>query len=237
MQKAKSNKKLVIIVMGPPSSGKGTQAELLAEKFNLYHMESSEIIEANFANAKKGDFVKVKGKKYFLVDEKQIRDSGGLMSFPLITFWMTNKIKELAKKGKGIVASGWPRSLYEVNEETPLLKKLYGKNNVRVILLELSEKEVIWRGTHRRTCELMRHPTLYSKETAKLKKCPFDGSRLLIRKDDTTEAIRVRLKRYREDTLPVVDAFKKQGIEIKKINGSPPPAIIFKNILKTLNLK
>lgn len=233
----RDNKKMVIIVMGPPSSGKGTQAELLAEKFNLYHMESSEIIEANFANAKKGDFVRVKGKKYFLSNEKRIRNSGGLMSFPLIAFWMTNKIKELASEGKGIVASGWPRSLYEINEEAPLLKKLYGGKSVKVILLELSEKEVIWRGTRRKTCELMRHPVLYSKETNKLKKCPFDGSKLLIRKDDTPEAIRVRLKKYREDTLPVVDAFKKQKIEIKKINGSPPPAVVFKNILDVLNLK
>jgi len=232
-----SNNPKVIFVMGPPGSGKGTQAELLAEKFNLSHVESSEIIEKNFAKAKKGDFVLVKGKKYFLSEEKKLRNSGGLMSFPLIAFWMVNKIKELAKESKGIVSSGWPRSLYEIKEETPILKKFYGKKNIKVILLELSDKEVIWRNTHRKTCELMRHPILFTKETEKLKKCPFDGSKLLIRKDDTPESIKIRLAKYQEDTLPVVTYLKKQGIEVKIINGSPPPAVVFKNILKSLNLK
>ena len=54
----------VIIIIGPPGSGKGTQAELLAENLNLYHFETSEIIEKNLAEAKKGDFVKVGDKKY-----------------------------------------------------------------------------------------------------------------------------------------------------------------------------
>ena len=84
--------------MGPPGSGKGTQAELLAEKFNLYHLETSEIIEKNFANIKKSDFVKVGGKKYFLWEERKLRQSGKLMSPPLIFFWVKEKIKNWSKK-------------------------------------------------------------------------------------------------------------------------------------------
>jgi len=226
--------KLVIILLGPPGSGKGTQAELLAEKFDLCHVESSEIIEKYLANAKKGDYVIVEGKKYFLLEEKKLRESGRLTSFPLITFWMTSKIKELAKEGKGIVASGWPRSLYEIKEEMPIFERFYGKKNIKVILIELSDREVIWRNTHRKTCELMRHPILYSKETAKLTRCPFDGSKLLIRKDDTPEAIKLRLREYRKNTLPLVDYFKRQGIKVKKINGEQSVADVFKNILKAL---
>jgi len=226
--------KLVIILLGPPGSGKGTQAELLAEKFDLCHVESSEIIEKHLANAKKGDYVIVKGKKYFLLEEKKLRESGRLTSFPLITFWMTSRIKELAKEGKGIVASGWPRSLYEIKEEMPIFERFYGKKNIKVILIELSDKEVIRRNTHRKTCELMRHPILYSKETAKLTRCPFDGSKLLIRKDDNPEAIKLRLREYRKNTLPLVDYFKKQGLKVKKINGEQSVADVFKNILKAL---
>jgi adenylate kinase len=226
--------KLVIILLGPPGSGKGTQAELLAEKFDLCHVESSEIIEKHLANAKKGDYVIIKGKKYFLLEEKKLRESGRLTSFPLITFWMTSKIKELAKEGKGIVASGWPRSLYEIKEEMPIFERFYGKKNIKVILIKLSDKEVIRRNTHRKTCELMRHPILYSKETAKLTRCPFDGSKLLIRKDDNPEAIKLRLREYRKNTLPLVDYFKKQGLKVKKINGEQSVADVFKDILKAL---
>ena len=228
------SEKSVIILFGPPGSGKGTQAELLAEKLNFCHVESSEIIEKHLAKAKKDNFVIVKGKKYFLLEEKKLREGGKLTSFPLITFWMTSKIKELVKEDKGIVASGWPRSLYEIKEEMPIFKKFYGKKNIKVILIELNDKEVIWRNTHRKTCELMRHPILFSKETAKFTRCPFDGSKLLVRKDDTPDVVKVRLKEYRKNTLPLINYFKKQGIKVKKINGSPPPASVFKNILKAL---
>jgi len=225
---------LVIIVMGPPSSGKGTQAELLAEKFNLYHLETSEVIEQNLRNIKKGDFVRIAGKKYFLMEEKKKRESGELMSSLLIAFWVKNKIKEVGGEGKGLVTSGAFRTLPETKELVPILKKFYGKENIKVILLTLSDKEVIWRGTHRKTCELMRHPILFTKETERLKKCPFDGSRLLLRKDDNPEVIRVRLDEYRKDTLPSIEYLKKAGFKVIKINGSPPPATIFKNILKAL---
>ena len=60
-------KLMVIILLGPPGSGKATQAELLAETLNLYHLETSEIIERNFAIAKEGDFVKIGSKKYFIL--------------------------------------------------------------------------------------------------------------------------------------------------------------------------
>lgn len=231
---SKQNKKRVIIVLGPPGSGKGTQAELLAEKLDLYHLETSEIIVKNLLNVKKDDFVVVKGKKYFLFAEKKLRESGELMSPPLITFWIKNKIKELAKEGKGIAISGSPRTLYEGKEVTPFIKKLYGPKNIKVISIKLSAKESIWRNSHRRTCELMRHTILYTKETIKLTKCPFDGSKLVFRKDDTPAVIKMRLKEYKERTFPLIELFKKQGLKVKKINGEQPVADVFKDILKAI---
>lgn len=228
------NSKLAIIVIGPPGSGKGTQAELLAERFGLFHLETSEIIEKNLRDIKEGDFIIVDGKKYFLFEEKKKRETGKLMSGPLIAFWVKNKIKELAEEGKGIVTSGSPRTLYEAKKMAPLLKKLYEVKNIKIILLQLSAEEIIWRNSHRRTCKLMRHPILYSKETVRLTRCPLDGSNLLFRKDDTAEAIKVRLKEYKEETFPAIEYLKTQGLEIKKVDGSPPPAIIFENILKIL---
>jgi adenylate kinase family enzyme len=51
---------------------------------------------------------------------------------------------------------------------------------------------------------------------------------------DKPETIRVRLKEYKERTLPVIEYLKKRKIKVDKINGSPPPAIVFENILKKL---
>lgn len=226
--------KQIIILLGPPGSGKGTQAGLLAEKLNLYHLETSKIIVANLLNIKKNDFVSVKGKKYFLAEELKLRETGKLMSSPLISFWVKNKIEKLAEDGEGITTSGSPRTLYEGKEVIPLLKKLYGKGNIGIILIKLSAKESIWRNSHRRTCELMRHSILYTKETIKLTKCPFDGSKLVIRKDDNAEIVKARLKEYKERTLPLVDYFKKEKIKVKEINGEQSVGAVFKDILKVI---
>ena len=224
----------VIIVLGPPGSGKGTQAELLADKLGLFHLETSKIIDAELEGVKKSDFVKVGGKKYPLFKEKKAREKGELMSPPLISFWLENKTKELKKSGKGIIFSGSPRTLAETKELVPLLKKLYSQKDIKVISLTLKPVDSIWRNSHRKTCQLFRHPILFNNETKKITKCPFDGSKLFFRKDDTPKVIKIRLKEYKERTLPVMDYFKKEKIKVIKINGAPPPALVFQNILRSL---
>ena len=112
----KSDSKLIIIIIGPPGSGKGTQATLLADKLGLYYFETSKIIEERIMSAKKGEYVLVEGKKYYLLDEKKIWETGDLCSPPLVTFWVMEKIKELAERGEGIVFAGSPRTLYEAKK-------------------------------------------------------------------------------------------------------------------------
>jgi len=226
--------KQVIIIVGPPGSGKGTQAELLAEKFDLYHWDTSKIIGKIIEEAKKGEFITIEGKKYYFEEEKKLRKEGKLWDPPFIVYSVKEKLKELAKEGKGIALVGSPRTLYEGEKITPLLKKLYGAKNIKVIVIKLSAKESIWRNSHRRECELIRHPILYTKETAKLTKCPFDGSKLVFRRDDTPEIIKVRLKEYKEKTFPLIELFKKQGLKVKKVNGEQTVADVFADILKAL---
>ena len=220
--------------MGPPGSGKGTQAELLAEKFNLYHLETSEIIEKNLANIKKTDFVKIGGKKYFLWGEKKLRQSGKLMSPPLIFFWIKEKVKTIVEEKKGIVFSGSFKTLYEAEKLSSFLKKIYGTSNIKVILIKQRPEVSIWRNTKRKICELMRHSILYSEETAKLKKCPFDGSKLVHREDSNPKVIIGKLKEFKERTLPVIDYFRKQGLKIKEVNGEQSVANVFKDVLKVI---
>lgn len=228
-------KELAVIILGPPGSGKGTQAELVAGKFNLYSLETSKIIESKVMNAKDGEYAKVDGKKYYFSHERNLWKKGILCSPPFVSFLIKNKLQELAKESKGVVMSGSPRTLPEGRDVTPLLKKLYGFKNIKIILLELTPKQTIWRNSHRRICELMRHPILYTKETLKLTRCPLDGSKLIKRKGlDDPETIKVRLREYKERTLPLVDYFKKQGLRVKKINGEQSVEAVHKNVLKAL---
>jgi len=227
----------IIILLGPPGSGKGAQAELLSKEMNLYYFETSKILEEKFNAQTVGPktAIKIEGKKYYFSKEKKLWKEGILCSPPFVTYLVSEKIKALFREGKSLILSGSPRTLYEGERLVPLLKKLYGKENISVILIEQDAQASIFRNSHRRICELMRHPILYTKETAGLKQCPLDGSKLLKRKGlDAPETIKVRLKEYQERTYPLVALFKKQGLEVKKVNGEQSVAKVFKDILKVL---
>ena len=224
-----------MILLGPPGSGKGTQAELLAERFNLYYFETSRILEEKFRTGKGGESMRVGGKDYKISDEKKNWETGKLCSPPFVTYLVARKIKELHHEGKNIILSGSPRTLYEGEKIVPILKELFGVNNIKVFFLELTPEQTIWRNTHRRICELMRHPILYTEENAKLKKCPFDGSILLERKGlDDPETIKVRLKEYKERTYPLIQYFTKERLLVIKINGEQSVEDVFKDILKSM---
>ena len=237
MKNSKS-KKLVLILLGPPGAGKGTQAELLADKLGLYYLETSKILEKSFNLSKKQKFIKIAGKKYFYINEKKLWTEGALCSPPFVSYLIKEKIKQLYKAGENLVMAGSPRTLYEGQEIMPFLEKLYGQKNIKVILIQVSAQESIFRNSHRRICELMRHPILYSKETAKLKFCPLDGSKLVRRKGlDDPDTIKIRLNEYKERTLPLIKYFKERKLNVKKINGKGSVSKVFQSILKSLGFK
>lgn len=227
--------KLVVIIMGAPGAGKGTQAELLSERLGLYYLETSKMLEEKFKQAEKGYSVEVKEKIYRISDEENLWKEGKLCSPPFVTYLIKAKIKKLFEEGRNPLLAGSPRTLYEGKELVPFLKELYGAENIRVVLLDIKPEETIFRNSHRRICELMRHPILYSEETKNLVVCPLDGSKLLRRKGlDDPETIKVRLEEYKNRTFPLIDYFEKQGLKVEKINGSPSPAVVFGNVLKAV---
>jgi len=230
-----ADKRLVVILMGSPGAGKGTQGTLLSERLNLYYFETSSILEQSFNSAKKTDYVVIKGKKYFFSKEKELWLGGALCDPPFVSYLVKEKIKELFKMGKNLLLSGSPRTIGEAAEIMPLIEKSYGKKNVKIILLDISAKDSIFRNSHRRICQLMRHPILYSEETKNLKRCPLDGSKLVSRKGlDNPETIKVRLKEYKERTLPLIDYLKKRHLSIKKINGRGTVSQVFERALRAL---
>jgi len=227
--------KQVIIIFGPPGAGKGTQASLLSEKLGFYHLESSKVIERCFNKENPEKIFAVDGKDYKVADEKNNWKNGILASPPFATFLMTEEIEKLANQEESFILSGSPRTIYEVEKEMPVLGKLFGKENIKIILLEIKPETTIFRNSHRKICELMRHSILFDKETENLTICPLDGSKLVKRNGlDDPETIKVRIKEYEKRTLPMVEYFNKNNFNLHRISGEQTVAEVFADVLKAI---
>ena len=225
--------KKVIIIFGAPGAGKGTQSELLSEKLGYYHLESSKVLERCFKNDDPKNVYTVDGKDYKVGDEIANWKTGVLTSPPFITALMMEEFKNLHQDGESFILSGSPRTIYEAEKEMPYLSELYGKENIKICMIEISAEVTVFRNSHRKICELMRHSILFNKETEKLKLCPLDGSKLVKRKDlDDPETIKVRLEEYKNRTFPLVEYYKKNGFYIKIIDGEKYVAEVHEQILK-----
>ncbi len=221
------NKKWVVVLVGPPGAGKGTQAELLAEEFGLYNFETSKIIEEKFADAEPNDEILKKEKEKF--------KSGQLNNPELVRKWVLDKVQVLSSEGQGIVFSGSPRTLFEAEGEIPVLEELYGKENVKVINLEIHELGSIERNSTRRLCEKNRHPIPNFPEFKDITECPKDGSKIVTRSLDTPETIKVRYQVYLKETKPVLEFLEKRGYNIIEIEGDQPIDKVFQDILEKIN--
>lgn len=227
--------KQVIIIFGPPGAGKGTQSELLSEKLGYYHLESSKVLERCFKNEDPNKVFTVDGQDYKVGDEIENWKKGILTSPPFVTGLMLEECRKLAQDDRGFIMSGSPRTLYEAEKEMPVLEELYGKENIKICMIEISAEVTVFRNTHRKICELMRHSILFNEETEKLTLCPLDGSNLVKRKDlDDPETIKTRLVQYKERTLPLFEYFQKHDFHIEKINGEQNVAQVHQDILKAI---
>ncbi len=224
--------KAAIIILGAPGAGKGTQANLLSEKFGFYHLETSRLLERIFAKTNSKSSVRIDNQEYYFEKEKELWSTGQLCSSPFVSFQVQEKIKEAFQRNIGVILSGSPRTLEETERLVPFLEDLYGKSDIYVFFLDIILEQSIWRNSHRRICKLMRHPILYNKETEELSRCPLDGSELIRRELDKPEIIKKRFGVFEKQTLPVLDCLKEQGCVINKINGGQSVADVFSDILK-----
>ncbi len=233
--------KQVIILFGPPGAGKGTQSELLSEEMGLFSLESSKVIEREFRKAEKltkdspERFVECFGEKFDIFVEMENWKTGTLNSPPWVTALLMKEIRQIFNEGENLLMSGCPRTVYEAEKEMPLLVELYGKENIHIVLIEISPETTAHRNSKRKICELMRHSILHNEETEKLTLCPLDGSKLVKRAGlDDLETIKTRLMQYKERTLPLFEYFQQHDFKIRKVDGENSVAQVHTEILKAI---
>ncbi len=200
------------VLLGPPGSGKGTQAEKLHEKFDIPHISSGDILREEVA--RQTDF----GKKI-----KTYMDRGEIGPVELITETVLSYIDKCC--ASGFILDGFPRTLYQAE----MLDKNY--NIVAVILLEVDEEEIIRRITGRRVCEKCKKIYhIQSSPPRKFDQCDKCGAPLIQRKDDTVETVKNRIRVYNEETFPLIEYYREKGI-LHRIRAEGDEEEIFSEIL------
>lgn len=212
----------VIFLIGPPGSGKGTQADLLAKELGFYHLETSKIIEERFKNADPQDKEISHQKEHWI--------AGELFHPEVIIRWFIEEVEKLKDGVKGFVFSGSPRWIEEARHESEYLEKIYGKENIMAMEIKLSEEESIKRNSSRRICKENRHPIPNFPEYFDIKVCPEDGSEIITRELDKPEIIKERFQVYLRDTAPVIEYFNKNGYKVVEVNGEQPIEKVFLDI-------
>ncbi|MEK7636026.1 MAG: nucleoside monophosphate kinase [Patescibacteria group bacterium] len=216
---------IVVILFGPPGSGKGTQAQLLADKLNLFHFDTGKYIRDILYNPELINNAIIKS-------ERRLNESGQLNTSSWIFKIVSKKIKKIDKTNKGVVLSGSPRTIAEAfgqNSDSSglmnILEKDYGKKNIFIFVLKIPAKESIKRNTHRLNCSVCRTPVLNISKfrNIKISACPFCGGKMNYRFDDKKEVIIKRLKEYENQSQPIIKEMKRKNFKIITIDGTPLP--------------
>jgi len=191
-----------LIFLGPPGAGKGTQAKILSEKLILPHLSTGEILrQMSEVNDKTGNLL------------KDIMTKGLLVSDELITKVVEKRILMDDCK-KGYILDGFPRTIKQGINYDEIIYRLNKKIH-SVIQIDVTENTLVKRITGRMFCE--KCSEIYNKffdpfPKEGCRKCGSSGEPL-IRSDDDEEAFKnVRLKKYREETEPLIDYYQKKQI-------------------------
>ena len=228
---------IAIIIFGPPGSGKGTQAQLLAEKFNLVHFDSGSYLRQILYDPKY--------KKNKAIQAERKLNEAGKINTPLwVLKIIVDKIKKIEKLNESVVFSGSPRSTFEAFGDKKhkglmkILEEFYGKKNIRIFILNISEKESIKRNSKRIVCSICRTPLLSQISDVipcqMFKDCPFCAGPLKSRFDDKKEIIVERLKEYQRRTFPIIKELKRKKYKIININGYQLPYKIHQKIIANI---
>lgn len=217
--------KKAIILMGPPGSGKGTQAELIAYKFGLIHFDTGRYIETLFRDRQMPFAVRKEFEK------------GDLVNPVWALKILKKRIEKIAAAGFGILLSGSPRTVFEAFGGTrdegviETLARLFGRKNIIIFNLVIPAQTTMSRNSKRKVCSVCWKPHLLGPS---LKSCPFCGGKLIRRVQDKPSIIRNRLKEYEARSKPIILGLKARGYKVIKIDGRPKAAIVFDRINRRL---
>ncbi|HWC49748.1 MAG TPA: adenylate kinase [Solirubrobacterales bacterium] len=212
---------LNLVLLGPPGSGKGTQGERLNEDLRLPYYATGDILRAA-----------VRDETELGQTAKEYMDRGDLVPDEVIVGVIAERL-DSSEARDGFILDGFPRTTPQAEALDAKLSEL-GRAVTAVVLIDVSDDEVVRRLGGRRTCEANGHVFHVEFEPPKEEGvCDIDGSELIVRDDDKPEVIRKRLETYHEKTEPLVSYYDNRSV-LRRIAGEAAPEEVAEKIRRTL---
>jgi adenylate kinase len=210
-----------IILLGPPGAGKGTQAKMLIDEYQIPQISTGDILRAA---VKEGTPL---GK-----EAKSFMDKGELVPDSVVIGIVEERIQEPDCE-KGYMLDGFPRTVPQAEALDQMLSKLSAQID-HVVSIEVANEELVKRLTGRRTCRECGagYHVMFDPPTVE-GVCDKCGGELYQRDDDNEETVTSRLNVYESQTLPLIDYYKTQG-KIRPIDGVGEIKEIFDRITVVL---
>ena len=204
-----------LVLVGPPGAGKGTQASLLAEHFQIPHISTGDIFRANL---KSGTALGLQAKGFM--------DKG-----ELVPDSVTNEmVKDRLSNASGFLLDGFPRNVAQAQVLQGFLNEKGAPLNA-VVEFQINNEEIIKRLSSRRTCR-----GCGKVFPGQVSKCDSCGGEIYQRDDDKESVIARRLEVYGEQTAPIIDFYKRAGLLIT-VAAIGEVSSITENVIRALSAK
>lgn len=211
-----------IIILGQAGSGKGTQAEILARKFNADHFDTGKLLRQV---AKMGGRIGQEIHEIINVRKE-------LVPSRILKEILHLRLSDMPAE-QGIVFDGVPRNLEQTGYFSEALQE-FGRKVDKVFFVDISGPESIRRISSRRVCKECKKVFIMGVDVRQENDpCPGCGGEIMHRVDDTVEGVKKRLAVFKEETMPVINYYKKLGL-LAEIDGEQEIGKVAENINKAI---
>jgi adenylate kinase len=210
----------VVVLLGPPGAGKGTQGERLASDLHIPKIATGDVLRAA---VREGTALGREAKGYM--------DRGALVPDTVI-LGITKDVLSRPDAARGVILDGVVRTVAQAEGLDAMLREL-GRRLTGVLLFEVDEDELVRRIGGRTVCDTCQTP--YTGRDAGTI-CPKCGGTLVRRKDDEPDAVRNRLRVYRTDTAPVIAWYDAHAVPLYRIQAMGTPDEVAARVRRALRL-
>ena len=211
---------LIVIFLGAPGAGKGTQAAGVAQEMDMAHISSGDLFRQA---VERGDEL---GRRV-----KAFMEKGALVPDEITIQMVLERLAQPSKQ-KGIILDGFPRNLTQAESLDKALAG-QGKSVARVVYIRVEQPELVKRLSNRWLCKRCQTPYTRDAAEGKAETCGKCGGELYQRADDSPETVKKRLEVYFKDTAPLIDYYRRQD-KLAEVDGAGDVKEVTRRIVKAV---